>query len=84
MTLLWDADSSAQERYDFAVGAIVRVDTQAAAVRALEDNRNEHLVLIGPDVDMDAACQFSEFCRVERPDLGVLLLRRRIDVAVLG
>ena len=84
MTLLWDADPSAQERYDFAVGAIVRVDTQAAAVRALEESPNEPLVLIGPDVDMDAACQFSEFCRVERPDLGVLLLRRRIDVAVLG
>lgn len=84
MTLLWDADPSAQERYDFAVGAILRVDTQVAAVRALEDNPNEPLVLIGPDVDMDAACQFSEFCRVEHPELGVLLLRRRIDVAVLG
>ncbi len=84
MTLLWDADPSAQERYDFAVGAIVRVETQAAAVRALEESPHEPLVLIGPDVDMDAACKFSEFCRVDRPDLGVLLLRRRIDVAVLG
>ena len=41
-------------------------------------------MLIGPDVDMDAACTFAELCRVERPELGVLLLRRRIDVAVLG
>jgi pilus assembly protein CpaE len=84
MTLLWDGDPSAQERYDFAVGKITRVDTQAAAVRALEEAPSESLVLIGPDVDMDAACQFSEFCRVERPELGVLLLRRRLDVAVLG
>lgn len=84
MTLLWDADPSASERYDFAVGSIVRIDNQAAMVRALEDNPAELLVLIGPDVDMDAACTFSELCRVERPELGVLLLRRRIDVAVLG
>ena len=84
MTLLWDADPSATERYDFAVGSIVRIDNQAAMVRALEENPAEFLVLIGPDVDMDAACTFSELCRVERPELGVLLLRRRIDVAVLG
>ena len=84
MTLLWDADPSATERYDFAVGSITRIDNQAAMVRALEENPTESLVLIGPDVDMDAACTFSELCRVERPELGVLLLRRRIDVAVLG
>lgn len=84
MTLLWDADPSAKERYDFAVGDITRMDTQAAMTRALGDHPSEQLVLIGPDVDMDAACQFSEFCRVERPDVGVLLLRRRLDVSVLG
>jgi pilus assembly protein CpaE len=84
MTLLWDADPSATERYDFAVGSITRIDNQAAMVRALEENPAELVVLIGPDVDMDAACTFSELCRVERPELGVLLLRRRIDVAVLG
>ena len=35
MTLLWDADPSATERYDFAVGSITRIDNQAAMVRAL-------------------------------------------------
>lgn len=84
MTLLWDADPAARERYDFAVGQISRMDTQAAMVRALGESPDEHLALIGPDVDMDSACQFSEYCRVERPDIGVLLLRRRLDVAVLG
>jgi pilus assembly protein CpaE len=84
MTLLWDVDPGATERYDFAVGSIVRIDNQAAMVRALGENPAGTLVLIGPDVDMDAACTFSELCRVERPELGVILLRRRIDVAVLG
>ncbi len=84
MTLLWDADPAAKDRYDFAVGEVNRVDTQAAMVRALEESPSETLVLIGPEVDTESACQFSEFCRVERPELGVLLLRRRIDVNVLG
>jgi pilus assembly protein CpaE len=84
MTLLWDADPAAKERYDFAVGEVVRHDTSATMVRALEDSPGENLIVIGPDVDMDAACQFTEFCRVERPELGVLLLRRRLDVAVLA
>ena len=84
MTLLWDTDPSAQERYDFAVGQITRLETQAAMTRALEEYPDERLILIGPDVDMDAACAFSEVCRVERPELGVLLIRRRLDVAVLG
>src|SRR6476620_1188389 len=84
MPLLWDADPAATDRYDFAVGQVTRVDTQAAMVRALEEAPDEQLVLIGPDVDMEGACQFSEFCRVERPNLGVLLLRRRLDVNVLG
>ncbi|GAB3065661.1 MULTISPECIES: AAA family ATPase [unclassified Phycicoccus] len=84
MTLLWDADPSATDRYDFAVGQVTRVDTQAAMVRALEDAPQEQLVLIGPEVDMESACQFTEFARVERPEVGVLLLRRRLDVNVLG
>ena len=84
MTLLWDADPAAKDRYDFAVGQVDRLDTQAAMVRALEDAPHEPLVLIGPDVDMESACQFSEFVRVERPEVGVLLLRRRLDVNVLA
>src|SRR5690242_9011608 len=84
MTLLWDADPAAKERYDFAVGEVQRYDNSASMVRGLEEYPTENLIVIGPDVDMDSACQFTEFCRVERPELGVLLLRRRLDVAVLA
>ena len=57
MTLLWDADPAAKDRYDFAVGEIDRYDTQPAMVRALEEAKDELLVLVGPDVDMEQACQ---------------------------
>ena len=84
MTLLWDADPGAKERYDFALGGATRVDNQASLSRAVEDDPSELLVVIGPDIDMDSACAFSELVRVERPNLGILLLRRRLDVTVLG
>jgi pilus assembly protein CpaE len=85
MTLLWTSDPSTAERYNVAVGGgIERWENQAAMVRALADSPDENLIVIGPDVDMQAACDFSEHCRVERPELGVLLLRRRVDVAVLS
>ncbi len=85
MTLLWDADPTAADRYDFAVGKdIVRLDNLAAVGRALQESPHDPLLIIGPDVDMQSACDLSDLARVERPELGVLLLRRRLDVTVLA
>ena len=85
MTLLWDNDPGAADRYSYAVGGdITRLDSSAALSRSLQESPRENLVLIGPDVDMQAACDLSELCRVERPEVGVILLRRRLDVASPG
>ncbi|MDF2146410.1 AAA family ATPase [Knoellia sp. p5-6-4] len=85
MTLLWDNDSGGADRYNYAVGGdIVRVDSHVSLMRSLEDSPRENLVLIGPDIDMQSACDLSEAVRVLRSDVGVVLLRRRLDVAVLG
>ena len=85
MTLLWDNDPAAADRYNYAVGGdIQRMDSSVALVRALEESPRENLVIIGPDVDMQIACDLSESVRVLRAEVGVLLLRRRLDVAVLG
>ena len=53
-------------------------------MRTLEDAPRENLVIIGPDVDMQSACDLSEAVRVHRAEVGVILLRRRLDVSVLG
>ena len=85
MTLLWDNDLSAADRYNYAVGGdIKRLDSSVALMRTLEDSPRENLVIIGPDVDMQSACDLSESVRVHRADVGVILLRRRLDVSVLG
>ncbi len=85
MTILWDNDHSASERYGYAVADTLHVvESAAMAARTLQAMPFELLLLIGPDVDLQAACDFSEGIRVDRPEVGVVLLRRRLEVTLLG
>ncbi len=85
MTILIETDGAAAETFRFALGADLRLtDSVPAAVRALEETPHELLVVVGPDVELGAALQFAEDCRMQRPAVGIVLLRRRVDVAMLG
>jgi pilus assembly protein CpaE len=85
MTIFWDSDSAATERYAVALGEAPTVVTSASLVsRALADSPSEQLVIIGAGIDMESACSLAETSRIERPEVGVLLLRRRLDVGVLA
>jgi pilus assembly protein CpaE len=85
MTILWDSDPAAAENYRFAVGEHVDVVESAQSVmRALGANPAELLVIVGPEVDMAAASSLAEQVRNERPEVSVILLRRRLEVMVLA
>jgi pilus assembly protein CpaE len=85
MTILWDSDPTAAETYQFAVSDRIEVAEVAQTVtRALITNPSELLVIVGPDVDLRAASDLAEQVRGERPEVSVILLRRRLDVTVLG
>ena len=85
MTILWDSDPAAAETYHFAVGDHIDVVEAAQTVmRSLAANPQELLVIVGPDVDLQAASSLAEQVRNERPEVSVILLRRRLDVAVLA
>ncbi len=85
MALLWDSDPKAADRYAVALGpGATRVDGQSAVLRALATDPNEILVVIGGDVDLTAACEVAEVCRIEHPQVGIVLMRHRLDVSVLG
>jgi len=85
MTILWDGDPSAAETYQFAVSDRIEVVEVAQMVtRALTTNPAELLVIVGPDVDLQAASALTEQVRSQRPEVGVILLRRRLDVSILG
>jgi len=85
MTILWDSDPAAAETYQFAVSDHIEVVEVAQMVtRALTTNPSELLVIVGPDVDLQAAADWTEQTRSGRPEVSVILLRRRLDVTVLG
>ena len=85
MAILWHNDPRAVERYSMAVGeSLHQVESASMASRVLTADHSERLVIIGPDVDLEHACDLSEITRVERPEVGVILLRRRLDVTMLA
>ncbi|MBU6245440.1 MAG: AAA family ATPase [Actinomycetales bacterium] len=60
------------------------VDTVQSLTAHLDDHRDEDLVIIGPDAPLIVATEIAEKFRLERPWLGVLLLRRRLEVQLLN
>ena len=85
MAILWHNDPRAAERYSMAVGETLHaVESASMASRVLTADHSERLVIIGPDVDLEQACDLSEITRVDRPEVGIILLRRRLDVTMLA
>src|SRR4029078_10238140 len=85
VTLLVEPDGELAETLAFAVGSQVPVlDAAHEISRRLEQDPSELLVVLGPDVDLSMASDLAEELRVARPQVGVVLLRRRVDVAVMG
>ena len=85
MAILLHTDRESASQYSYAIdGAVSVVETWPQLTKALADAPDELLVVIGPDAPMEPALAFAEGERLARPALGVVLLRRRIDVTVLG
>lgn len=50
----------------------------------LRGSPNEFAVVIGPSISVEDAATFAQWARVQRPDLGVILLRHVVDSAALA
>jgi len=85
MTMLLEAGTGTADSVQFALpGPVSTVESVAAAMRHLSDDRGELLLVVGPDVDQGSALELAEQLRIERPEVGVVLMRRRLDVTVLA
>jgi pilus assembly protein CpaE len=85
MAILLDSDRESAAQYTYAIdGAVKVVETWPLLTKELADQPQEVLVVIGPDAPLEPALSFAEAQRLARPALGVVLLRRRLDVTVLG
>ncbi len=67
------------------MGPVVQpVNGLAGLARQLAEDPMQDLVVIGPDFDLLAALDFAASQRVERPSLGVVLVRTGVDANLLG
>ncbi len=52
--------------------------------RAIVEAGDEHAIVLGPSVDLEAAAALADNLRVTRPAVSVILVRRRVDTSVLA
>lgn len=85
MSILWEADATSADNIRLVLGKDMSVvGSSPAATRRLIDDRTESLLVVGPDIDLAAALSVCDQLRLARPEVGVVLMRRRLDVTVLG
>ncbi len=85
MTLLIEPDAERAEAIRFALGGDVAVlESVPDVTRRLDEDPYEMLVVVGPDVDLTLALDLAGTLQLDRPHVGVVLMRHRIDVVVLG
>jgi pilus assembly protein CpaE len=83
MTAVVDLDRSVAETLSGALGDSVVLDSVDSARRHIDTNLAEDVIVVGPSVDQGAALSLAEAMRVQRPSLGVILVRRRVDTTLL-
>ena len=85
MALFLDTSRGDSDATAFAIGDdAIRVASPHLLTRAVEDNPAETLVVIDADCDLAVALALASEYRIRRPALGVVLLRRRIDVSLIS
>jgi len=81
--VLGDTDRDA-DRFRFTLADDVAVvETAKKLDEYLENNPDEDLIVVGPDVTMAVATEVAETYRLRRPFLGVVLMRRRMEVSTM-
>jgi pilus assembly protein CpaE len=84
MTVIVDADSAGADTLRDALGPGTVVLSGLDGLREhLDGHRDEEAVIVGPRVDQQSALSLAETMRISRPGLAVILVRHRIDTAVL-
>ena len=84
MLLIVSPDPDAAETLRSAVDpdALI-VSTADAARRRAVEHHDVDVIVVGSSVDIDSALSLAESLRVTRPELGVVVVRRRVDTGVL-
>ncbi len=84
MNVVVDPDSTAAETLRSVLGPDSQVLVNLDSLRRhLDQHPETEVVVVGPSVDQTNALAIAEQMRFSRPTLGFILVRRRVDTAVL-
>src|SRR3954468_2737222 len=85
MPLIVESNTSNAELFLSVAGAGTKVVGSLDELkRALAENLEEHAVVLGPSVDLETAAALADNLRVTRPAVSVILMRQRVDTAILA
>ena len=85
MPILVEHSATSAELFSSVMGAATRVVANLEELKnSLAAVPDEYAIVIGPDVDLEAAAALADTLRVTRPAISVVLVRRRVDTSVLA
>jgi pilus assembly protein CpaE len=85
MTILYEPHRRETQQFAVLLGTDVHTAaTNVDMARLIAELPGEQLVILGPGVDLGEALAIAAEYRVSRPALGVVLIRERVDVGLLG
>ncbi|HEX5994013.1 MAG TPA: P-loop NTPase, partial [Jiangellales bacterium] len=83
MTIVYEEREQQARHFLTLLGGGVAVARFDELLERVNADREEALVVFGPSTSLSEAVGFAEQCRLQRPGLGVVLLRERVDVTVV-
>lgn len=85
MTVFLCASGAGADKIGFTLGEEIQLSPNfREAVKCIDGDLEEKLVIVGPDVPMNVVRDLTNSYRISRPTLGAVLIRRRIDVATMN
>ncbi|GAA1920492.1 AAA family ATPase [Nocardioides hwasunensis] len=84
MTAIVEVDPAQRGILQAMLHGSTAVGTVAELHTLIQDSHDEFAVLIGPSITAEDATSFAQWARINRPDLGVILLRDAVDAGALS
>lgn len=85
MTIFFGNTVDSLRRIEFTLGEeVITVSTQRDVEDTLRDLPNENLLLIGAEIPLENARSLAEKYRFSRPQLGIIVIRNRLDITILN
>lgn len=85
MTVFMCMNAAGADKLAFTLGEKVIVRSNFREARnAIDNGLDEQLVVVGPDVSMSEVHELTSMYRISRPTLGVVLVRRKLDVSTMN